>query len=334
MEHIAILGSGTWGTVLAHLNASAGKHVTLWCRSEQTAKELRVQRRNSRYLPDLLLDERIAVTNNVGEATAGARIVVFAVPTYAMREVAESAKPLIASDAVIVSAAKGFEIATTLRMSQVLASVFPPDRVAGVAVLSGPNLAAEIARRSPATSVVACADRTIALRAATALQCPSFRLYTNTDVTGVEFGGALKNVVAIGSGIVDGLALGENAKASLLTRGLAEMTRLGVAAGAQPATFAGLSGLGDMVATCGSESSRNHFVGRQLAQGNTWPEIAAHMRMVAEGVNTTRVACELASKLGVRMPIAEQAYAILFQGRDIRTAMLDLLQRAPKEELE
>jgi len=333
-QSIAVLGAGSWGTVLSHMNAAAGKDVVLWCRSPNIADTINSDHANTDYLPGVALHPGIAATTDLARAVRQCHVVLIAVPTSAIRSMAGAIAPHLDGSQIVVCAAKGFEASTGKRMSEVLADTLPSGCCTGTATLSGPNLAGELALGHPATSVVASTQPEVARAAASALQCPTFRVYTNPDLIGVEYGGGLKNIVAIGAGIVDGLGLGQNAKASLLTRGLAEMTRLGVAAGAHPLTFAGLAGLGDMMATCSSNSSRNHFVGQQLAIGKTWPEISAGMHSVAEGVNTTRAARTLSLRYGVPMPIADQAYAILFEQRDIRGALQELLDRAPRDELE
>lgn len=333
MTAVAVLGAGGWGTVLAHLNASAGRRVRLWTRSPEVAEAVNSAHRNPRYLPDHDVHAGVVATEDLPEALRGADLILIAVPTSGARDLLRSAAPLISGGQIVVCAAKGFELATGKRMSQVATEALAASG-AGIAVLSGPNLAGEIIGGQPATSVVASLDFAVAERAAGMLQCPTFRVYTNPDLAGVEYGGALKNVIAIGAGIVDGLGFGDNAKAALVTRGLAEMTRLGVAEGANPLTFAGLSGLGDLVATCNSALSRNHRVGVMLARGMTWPEIERDVRIVAEGVPTTRVARSLALRHGVSMPITEQTYAVLFEGQSIQAAMHELFRRSPRGELD
>lgn len=333
MTTLAVLGAGSWGTVLAHLNASAGRRVRLWCRSPEVAAGINRAHRNPRYFPDHLVDASVVATTSLPDALRGADLLLIAVPTSGVRSLLQAVAPFVPKGQLVACAAKGFELETGKRMSQVAAEALA-EREARVAVLSGPNLAGEIIAGQPAACVVASEDVGAAARIARMLQCPTFRVYTNPDLVGVEFGGALKNVIAIGAGIVDGLGFGDNAKAALVTRGLAEITRLGVAAGAHPLTFSGLAGLGDLVATCNSKLSRNHQVGTMLASGLTWPEIERNARLVAEGVPTTRVARAMARRLGVAMPITDQTHAVLFEGRDIRSAMRALFERSPRGELD
>ena len=329
MSHVAILGAGSWGTVLAALFVSSGHSVALWGRSATAMATVAETRRNANAAPDLVLPVSVDATADLPRALAGAEIVLFALPTSAMRSVAEAAAPHLTASAV-VSCAKGFEPESALRMSQVLGQTLPGRRIA---VLSGPNLAAEIAAGRPAASVIACADRAVAERLQERLSSPRLRLYTNADVVGVEYAGALKNCIAIAAGVADGLQLGVNARAGLVTRGLAEITRLGVAAGARPLTFAGLAGLGDLIATCSSPLSRNYRVGLHLARGERWPQIAALIGHVAEGVGTTVVARELARRHGVRIPIIQHVYEVLFEGRPVPEAIRALLESAPRDEL-
>ena len=330
MSRLAILGAGSWGTVLAALFASTGDTVALWGRSEPAMATVAETRRNTNAAPDLVLPDSIEVTADLPRALAGADVVLFALPTSAMRSVAAASAPHLTATTA-VSCAKGFEPERALRMAEVLGQTLAGRHIA---VLSGPNLAAEIAAGQPAASVIACADRAVAERLQERLSSPRLRLYTNADVVGVEYAGALKNCVAIAAGVADGLQLGVNARAGLVTRGLAEITRLGVAAGAQPLTFAGLAGLGDLIATCSSPLSRNYRVGLHLARGERWPEIASLLGHVAEGVGTTLVARELARRYGVRIPIIQHVYEVLFEGRPVPEAIRALLESAPRDELD
>jgi glycerol-3-phosphate dehydrogenase (NAD(P)+) len=259
-------------------------------------------------------------------------LLVVAVPSQAMRESAAKLSPFV-GDAIVVSAAKGLERGTFKRMTEVLSEELPVAASGRICALSGPNLAREIAAGKPAVTVVACADLAPAERVQDLLMSPQFRCYTNEDVIGVEMAGALKNIVAIGAGMADGLDAGDNAKAAFLTRGIAEIARLGIAVGAQPLTFAGLAGLGDLVATCASSLSRNHRVGAELAKGRPLAAILAEMKQVAEGVTTTEVARELGRRLGVPMPITEQTYSVLFEGKSPLAAISALMGREPKHEL-
>jgi len=330
VANLAVLGAGNWGTTLAVLQARAGRTVTLWARRPEQAALLAQTRENVAALPGVALPSGIVVTSSLEQALAGAGAVVLAVPAQSLRVLARQLAPLLAQGTPLVSAAKGIEIESGARLSEVLAQ----ELGAGwpMAALSGPNLAPEIARGLPAAATLASAELALAEEMQEALATPTFRLYASTDLVGVELAGSLKNVIALAAGICDGLGLGDNGKAAIITRGLAEMTRLGVAAGAQPLTFAGLSGLGDLVATCGSRLSRNHRVGEALARGRPLAEIEAELGMVAEGVPTARAVRVLAARHGVEMPISAQVYAVLFEGKSARAAAQDLLARAMARE--
>lgn len=332
MTPVAVLGAGSWGTVLASVLATPDREVRLWMRSPQAAERLRTERNNAKAAPGLSLPSTVRPTADLTEALAGAPIVLFVLPTVAMREVATSAAPVIAPDAILISCAKGFEPNTRQRMTEVLASSVPA-QAGRVAALSGPNLAGEIANGRPAAAVVAAADTEVARTLQEALSSPRLRLYTSHDIIGVEYGGALKNCIAIAAGVADGLHMGVNARAALVTRGLAEIARLGVAAGAQALTFSGLAGLGDLVATCSSPLSRNYQVGIHLAAGRHWPEIGGLLGHVAEGVGTTVVARELAAQYGVRLPIIDHTYTVLFRGLPVQEALEELMSGPPRDEL-
>ena len=333
LSRIAVLGAGSWGTTLAILLAAAGRAVTLWAHRPAAAAALAAARENTRYLPGHPFPPGLAVTGDIAAAVDGARLVLIAVPSQAVRATARLVAPLLPVDAIVISCAKGLEVGTYLRLSAVIAQEAPA--AAGrVGALSGPNLAREIAAGQPATTVVAAADPAVAVAARTLLMTPTFRIYTSTDLIGVELGGALKNIIALGAGIADGLGAGDNAKAAFITRGLAEMARLGVAAGAHPLTFAGLAGVGDLIATCASPLSRNRRVGERLARGEQLEAIIADLGQVAEGVTTTRAAGELAAALGVELPIAQQLYQVLFAGKPVAAAIHDLMTREPRDELE
>ncbi len=333
MGRITVLGAGSWGTTLAVIYARQGHDVTLWDRDAARAETLQRERENARYLPGIRFPERLAVTADLAAAIDGSPLVLLAVPAQSVRALATQISPPIPPETILVIAAKGLEIGTCRRMSEVVAESLRPRRRRGIAVLSGPNLAGEIVRELPAASVVAARNRTVAVAAQGMLSTPRLRLYVSTDVVGVEIGGALKNVMALVAGLADGLGYGDNGKASIMTRGLAEITRLGMAAGARQATFAGLSGLGDLIATCASPLSRNHHVGYELGRGRSLAEIQAQMTSVAEGITTTRAAHDLARRHGVEMPIVEQVYAVLFEGKSPHAAVDDLLARAARDEL-
>jgi glycerol-3-phosphate dehydrogenase (NAD(P)+) len=332
MAKIAVVGAGAWGTTLALLAGRAGRIASLYLREADRAVEIAVTRTNVRAQLGVSLPEAIDVTADLGAACAGASAIVLAVPSQSMRETARAIRPFVAG-AAVVSAAKGLERQTYKRMTEVLREELDEAAAGRVCALSGPNLAREIASGKPAVTVIAGADLAAAERVRDLLMSQQFRCYTNEDVVGVEMGGALKNVVAIGAGMADGLDAGDNAKAAFITRGIAEIARLGVAVGAQPLTFVGIAGLGDLVATCASSLSRNHRVGRELAAGRSLPEILAGMGQVAEGVTTTEVAYALGQTLGVPLPITEQTYAVLFEGKAPAAAISDLMGREPKHEL-
>lgn len=331
MQQIAIIGAGSWGTTLALLAARAGHAVTLVARDVAAADRIASTRANERYLPHVPLPDGVAVTSDPA-ACQGAALVLFVVPTQAMREAARMLAPFI-GDAVVVSAAKGLERGTLLRMTEVLRESLPRSTVDRICALSGPNLAAEIAGGKPAAAVVAGPDPA-AEAARVLLMGSQFRCYTSRDVVGVEIGGALKNVIALGAGIGDGLGAGDNAKAAFLTRGIAEIARLGVAVGADPLTFAGLAGIGDLIATCASPLSRNRRVGQELASGRSLADILAGMEQVAEGVATTAAARELGRRSGVELPITDQMHAVLFEGKSPFVAVADLMRRDAKDELD
>jgi glycerol-3-phosphate dehydrogenase (NAD(P)+) len=331
---VAVLGGGSWGTVLALLLAANGHRVRLWARDLLLIQAIVQTHANERYLPGIPLPEMIAPLNDIAEALAGTQVVIFAVPSGAMREVALEVAPLLAADALLVSAAKGLEEETGLRMSQVLAQTLPQAETRVVA-LSGPNLAVEMARGVPTASVAASVNPEAA-RAAQRLfaqqSLPTFRVYTSRDVIGVELGGAIKNVIAIGAGVCDGLGYGDNAKSALMTRGLAEAVRLGVAQGAHVHTFMGLSGVGDLIATGGSRLSRNYRVGYGLGQGRLLPAILAELGQVAEGVPTTHVLCELAQRNQIEMPLCMALHRVLFKSHAPADVIRDLMLRPLKEE--
>ncbi len=327
---VAVIGTGSWGTALALLAARAGLAATLWAR-EPLAADIDRRRENPRYLPGAVLPESVAVTADLADALAGSAVAVFAVPSHAMRDVARAASRHLGG-AVPVSAAKGLEPGSLRRMTEVLAGELGPD-AAPVCALSGPNLAKEIAAGKAAAATVASADPAAAAIVRDALMSSRFRLYTHDDVIGVEIGGALKNVVALAAGMSDGLGAGDNAKAALMTRGLAEIARLGAALGANPLTFAGLSGLGDLIATCASPLSRNNRAGRMLAEGLDVPTIRARLGETAEGIATAPAARELGQRNGVQLPITGLVCAVLAGGLSPAEAVPLLMEREPRTEL-
>ena len=331
-DRTVIVGATTWGTTLALLVAGKGARVTLLARSVEEAERLKTQGENSRFLPGVPFPGALSVSGSSDAALASAEVVVLAVPSHSLRENARRIREGLPADAVVVSAAKGLDLESAARMSDVLAEELPERNHPGICALSGPNLAKEIVQGKLASTVIAGRTPEAAARAQTLLMSSRFRVYTSNDLVGVELGGALKNIVALGAGICDGLEAGENAKAAFVTRGLAEITRLGVAAGASPLTFAGLAGLGDVIATCASRFSRNRYVGEQLALGRSWQEVRESMDNVAEGVNATQAALIKARQLDVDMPITETTYRVLHEGLSPREAAVELMERPARSE--
>ena len=331
-EKIAVIGAGSWGTTLADLLAKKGHAVTLWAYEPELVLEMRQKRENSLFLPGHGLSEELAFTNDLAEAYAGCSMVLCVVPSQLVRRVMQNSLPFLPEGVIIVSASKGIEVDTLATVSEIYREILPERLAARFAALSGPSFAREVAQEMPTAVAVASESVQVALRVQEAFTTSFFRVYRNDDVVGVELGGAIKNVIAIAAGISDGLGFGCNTRAALITRGLAEMTRLGLAMGAQAATFAGLAGMGDLVLTCTGDLSRNRTVGMQIGQGRQLAEILGEMRMVAEGVKTTESAYNLAQKLGVEMPIIEQMYQLLYRDKPAREAVLELMTRNLKAE--
>jgi glycerol-3-phosphate dehydrogenase (NAD(P)+) len=331
---IAILGAGGWGTALAMvLSRSRKQHeISLWVHDAGLAESIRSARENKTYLPGAELPESVRIHSELDAAVSGAQVIVGAMPSAHARAVYASALPFAASGVSFVSASKGLEPATRMRMSEVIAQVVSPKFAPRIAVISGPSFAAEAARGEPTAVVLASRDAALATELQQEFAGPNFRLYTNDDVLGVELAGAMKNVMAIAAGACQGLGLGSNALAALITRGLAEMARLAVALGARPETLSGLAGLGDLVLTCTGSLSRNRFVGIELGKGRSLGEILANMRMVAEGVNTTAPLLALAREHQIEMPIAKQVDAILHSGKSPKDAIRDIMERPLKRE--
>ncbi|MCS0636608.1 NAD(P)-dependent glycerol-3-phosphate dehydrogenase [Streptomyces sp. LP05-1] len=327
----AVYGTGSWGTAFGMVLADAGCRVTLWGRRKEIADAVNNDRVNPDYFPDVELPATLRATTDPAEAAAGADFTVLAIPSQTLRENLAAWAPRLAPDTVLVSLMKGVELGTAKRMSEVIEEVagVSPDRVA---VVTGPNLAREIVGRMPAAAVVACRDEEVGRRLQTACHTPYFRPYTNTDVVGCELGGAVKNVIGLAVGIADGMGLGDNAKGSLITRGLAETTRLGLAMGADPLTFAGLAGLGDLVATCSSPLSRNHTFGTNLGRGMTLQETIAVTKQTAEGVKSCESVLDLARRHGVDMPITETVVSIVHEGKPPLVALKELMSRSAKPE--
>ncbi|MFB7177012.1 NAD(P)H-dependent glycerol-3-phosphate dehydrogenase [Streptomyces sp. NPDC056257] len=326
-----VFGTGSWGTAFAIVLADAGCEVTLWGRRQEVVDAINTGRTNPDYFPDVELPANLRATTDPAEAAAGADFTVLAVPSQTLRDNLAVWTPLLAPDTVLVSLMKGIELGTAKRMSEVIEEVakVPAERIA---VVTGPNLAAEIAARQPAASVVACVDETVAQRLQAACHTPYFRPYTSTDVTGCELGGAVKNVIGLAVGIADGMGLGDNTKGSLITRGLAEATRLGIAMGADPLTFSGLAGLGDLVATCSSPLSRNHTFGTNLGRGMTLEETIAVTKQTAEGVKSCQSVADLARRHGVDMPITDTVVDIVHHGKPTLVALKELMGRSAKPE--
>jgi glycerol-3-phosphate dehydrogenase (NAD(P)+) len=312
--------------------ADKGQATVLWARRQDLADTIAKEHENPDYLEGVRLPDSLTATHDMEEAVAGSDIVVMAVPSHAFRKVFEEVTPLLQRDATVVSLVKGIEQETLKRMSEVVmeAGDLPQDRVAAV---SGPNLAKEIVKRQPSASVVACVDEERAEMLREAFSVPFFRVYVNPDVVGVELGGAFKNVIALAAGIGDGMGFGDNSKASLITRGLAEIARLGKQMGGNPLTFAGLAGMGDLIATCISPLSRNRHVGEELGKGRTIDEIVSEMKMVAEGVRTSRAVVRLGEKLGVDVPIAEHVCKVIYDGLSPKEMLKSLMERDAKPEL-
>ena len=331
-KRVAVIGAGSWGTALANHLAERGHPVTLWARNEQLARRLESDRENAPYLPGVALQLRVTPTSNMDEAACGVNTFISALPSHAVRTVWRRLAPLLPEAATLVSATKGIEAGSLLTMSQVLQDTLPADKSIDVAVLSGPSFAHEVSNNTPTAVVAAARDRHLAEGVQRMFSSPAFRVYASTDVTGVELGGALKNVMALAAGVCDGLNLGANTRAALITRSLAEMTQLGVAMGARAPTFAGLSGLGDLVLTCTGDRSRNHGVGVKLGQGKKLPAILSPMRMVAEGVTTACSVVALANRHRVEMPIAEKVNALLQGHISPHEAVMELMTRTLKHE--
>ena len=332
MANIGVVGTGTWGTTLAIIMARQAHNVRLWTRTEDEAEQLRSKGQHARFVPGVPFPDSLTVTASASEAFSEADLVIVAVPSRSFRENVRNIRGSLSNSAIVVSCTKGLEFATGKRMSQILEEELPASLQAGICALAGPNLAREVVEERPASTVVASKNPDAAKTAQAIINSPRFRVYTNDDIVGVELGGALKNIIALGAGACDGLRLGDNAKAGFLTRGLAEIARLSMAAGANPMTLAGLAGMGDLIATCSSPLSRNHYFGEQLAKGKTLEEIRASMNNVAEGVDTTAAAVKLAEKLGVEMPITQATYSVLFDGVAVSEVINQLLGRAPRPE--
>ncbi len=334
MQHdspVAILGAGSWGTALATVLQHKGP-LRIWARDPDLANRIESARTNERYLPGIPLPRRLRATSDLAEALADAGVVVFAVPSSGMAEVAAAACPLIAPGSLIINASKGLEETTGQRMSEIIGAACGDSERDSIVALSGPNLAAEVAHGLPTATVAASPSQDAAEQCRALWMGPTLRVYTSSDIVGVELAGAMKNVIAIGAGVCEGLGYGDNSRAALMTRGLAEITRLGMAMGAEQATFLGLAGVGDLIATGGSRLSRNYRVGYGLGAGQTLDAILKDIGQVAEGVPTTRAICRLADRVGADMPVTRAIHAVLFEGAPVVATIDALMRRPPRGE--
>ncbi len=333
MQKTAVIGTTSWGITLGLLLANKGLEVRLWARTEKEASQLRQKGPNQTQFPGIHFPPELTVTSHMDEAMDCVAAVIMAVPSSTMRQNITHVESHLTKSTLVVSAAKGLEVGSNKRMSQVIAEEINPRFQSNICVISGPNLAREVMQNLPAAAVVAAEDTATTRKAQRLLTTPNFCIFTNSDIIGVELAGALKNIIALGAGIADGLGYGDNAKAAFMTRGLTEITALGMTLGANPLTFSGLAGLGDVIATCTSPLSRNHYVGAELASGRSVADITESMTEVAEGINTTLVAQNLAEQLGLEMPITEKIYQVLYEDADPRQAAVDLMGGNAKHEL-
>ncbi|MFZ5648834.1 MAG: NAD(P)H-dependent glycerol-3-phosphate dehydrogenase [Bacillota bacterium] len=332
-EKITVLGAGSWGTALAVHLARKGYNPVLWSHRNEQVEEMIAARENRSYLPDITLPQSVEITGDIESAVLKSTVLISAVPSHAFKEIMTKVVPLTNAGSLMINAAKGIDENTLQRMSEIYAEI-EGSRKAEYVILSGPSHAEEVSMAMPTAVVVASKDKNSAVRAQDVLMSGDFRVYTNNDVTGVELGGALKNIIALGTGISDGLGFGDNTKAALMTRGLAEITRLGVSLDANPLTFAGLAGLGDLIVTCTSVHSRNRRAGIEIGKGKTPEGALASVRMVVEGFRTTRAAYRLSAKKGVDMPITRQIYGVLYEGANPVEAVEALMGRGKRNEME
>ena len=331
MKKVAVIGSGSWGTAISVVLATNGHSVYLWSYFKEESEQLSKDRENKAFLPGVILPENVTCTPSMEEAVSDADLVVLASPSHTVRNVSKSLAPYLKKNQPLLNIAKGLETDTQLRLSEVIRQEIPENPIA---VMSGPSHAEEVGRFLPTTNVVASEDETLLTFIQDIFMNKVFRVYTNPDLIGVEVGGALKNVIALCAGISDGCGFGDNTKAALMTRGITEIARLGVAMGASSTTFFGLTGIGDLIVTCTSMHSRNRRAGILIGQGKSLEETLGEVKMVVEGVKTTEAAYALAQKLGISMPIVEQMHAVLFEGHDPKTAAQELMQREKKSEYE
>jgi glycerol-3-phosphate dehydrogenase (NAD(P)+) len=333
-QSITVLGAGSWGTALALVLADNGHHVRLWGHKQDQMNEINQQHTNHKYLPNIDLPETIIGYNSLNEALKNVDLVVLATPTKAIREVLHNVVEITTNPLTIVHVSKGIEPDSLLRISEMIEEEMPPHLLKNVVVLSGPSHAEEVSLRHPTTVTVSSKNMAAAENIQDLFMNQNFRVYTNPDIIGVEIGGALKNIIALASGITDGLGYGDNAKAALMTRGLAEIARLGTVMGANPLTFSGLTGIGDLIVTCTSVHSRNWRAGNMLGQGKDLKDVLESMGMVVEGVRTTKAAYQLAEKYQVDMPITKALYAVLFNGKDVKASADILMNRMKRNEME
>ncbi len=333
-DSIGVIGAGSWGTALANLIAEQGIRVDLWSHENEVAEQINQSHENSVYLPQATLSLNLTAYTDLERVARNNKILLVVVPSHVYRTVAGRFNKLVDDDTILVSATKGIENETCLLMSEIIAELFSPSVSARSCYLSGPSFAREVAQRLPTAVTVASQDQEACSTIQKLVSCSYFRAYTSDDVIGVELGGAVKNVIAIAAGASDGLKLGDNARAGLITRGLAEISRLGVAMGANPLTFSGLAGMGDLVLTCAGDLSRNRTFGYRIAQGETMEQIVSHMVMVAEGVKTSKAVSELARRKKVEMPICQAVYSILYEGKSPALAVRELMERDLKSELQ
>lgn len=331
MTKIGILGGGSWGTALAILLANKNNEVHIWVRNKEQLRQMKELRENKKYLPGISIPDEIEITDDISKVIYGKKLIVLSTATHGIREVLESSRSEFNNNQVMVNVAKGIENNTLLRISEIVGEILPNNPYA---VLSGPSHAEEVARNIPTTVVSASKEKAVAEYVQDIFMSPYFRVYTNPDIIGVELGGSLKNVIALGAGISDGLGYGDNTKAALMTRGIIEISRLGVKLGANSKTFSGLSGVGDLIVTCTSMHSRNRRAGILIGQGQTLDEATKSVGMVVEGIKTTRSAYELAEKNNVIMPITNELYNVLYKGEDVRESVYNLMLRDKKPELE
>lgn len=331
MEKICVLGAGSWGSALALELAKKGYEISMWTKNQEQAESIKLTRENKNYLPGILFPENIGLTTDIEEAIKGSTVIVLAVPSQAIRSICSKIKPFVKDEQILVDVAKGLEKGTGLRLSEVCKEELPNNPYV---TLSGPSHAEEVARDIPTTVVVASEDLNVAKKIQDIFMSPEFRVYTNPDIVGVELGGSLKNIIAFGAGICDGLGYGDNAKAALMTRGISEIGRLGVAMGANKLTFAGLSGIGDLIVTCTSMHSRNRRAGILIGQGKSLEETLEEVKMVVEGITATDVAHKVAKELNIDMPITNAIYSVLYEGLDPKEVGVALMMRDKTHEME